>query len=33
MQKQNMNWFDKALIVVIYFLTLTDLAKVLLSFV
>ena len=32
-QKQNMNWFDTTLIVVIYFLILTDLMKVLLSFV
>ena len=34
MQEQNMNWFDTTLIVVIYyFLALTDLTKVLLSFV
>ena len=33
MQEQNMNWFDTTLIVVIYFLILTDLTKVLLSFV
>ena len=33
MQKQNMNWFTIVLIVVIYFLILTDLTKVLLSFV
>ena len=33
MQKQNMNWFGTVLIVVICFLTLTDLTKVLLSFV
>ena len=32
-QKQNMNWFGTVLIVVISFLTLTDLTKVLLSFV
>ena len=32
-QKQNMNWFDTILIVAVYFLTLTDLTKVLLSFV
>ena len=32
-QKQNMNWFDTSLIVAVYFLTLTDLTKVLLSFV
>ena len=32
-QKQNMNWFDTVLIVVICFLLLTDLTKVLLSFV
>ena len=33
-QKQNMNWFDIVLIILIYyFLTLTDLMKVLLSFV
>ena len=33
MQKQNMNWFGTVLIVVIFFLSLTDLTKVLLSFV
>ena len=33
MKEQNMNWFDTELIVVIYFLILTDLTKVLLSFV
>ena len=33
MQEQNMNWFATVLIVVIYFLILTDLTKVLLSFV
>ena len=32
-QKQNMNWFDTSLIVVVCFLILTDLMKVLLSFV
>ena len=32
-KKQNNNWFDTAFIVVIYFLTLMDLTKVLLSFV
>ena len=32
-QKQNINWFDTVLIVAVYFLTLTDLTKVLLSFV
>ena len=32
-QKQNMNWFDTTLIVVVCFLILTDLTKVLLSFV
>ena len=32
-QKQNMNWFDTTLIVAVYFLTLTDLTEVLLSFV
>ena len=32
-EEQNMNWFDTTLIVVICFLILTDLMKVLLSFV
>ena len=32
MQEQNMNWFDTTLIVVIYFLILTDLTKVLFEF-
>ena len=32
-QTQNMNWFDTVLIVVVCFLTLTDLTEVLLSFV
>ena len=32
-QKPNMNWFDTVLIVVVCFLTLTDLTEVLLSFV
>ena len=31
-QKQNMNWFDTTLIVVVCFLLLTDITKVLLSF-
>ena len=33
MQEQNMNWFDTTLILVICFIILTDLTKVLLSFV
>jgi len=33
MQKQNMNWFGTVLIVVICFLLLTNITKVLLSFV
>ena len=32
-QKKNMNWFYTVLIVVVYFVTLTDLTEVLLSFV
>ena len=32
-QKQNMNWLDTVLIVVVCFLILTDLMKILLSFV
>ena len=32
-KKQNKNWFDTALIVVVCFLLLTDLTRVLLSFV
>ena len=32
-QKQNKNWFDTALIVVVCFLLLTDLTRVSLSFV
>ena len=32
MQEQNMNWFDTVLIVVIFFLILTDLTKAFVEF-